>query len=736
MSEIEIEQEIEETVLLIEGNQVDDEDINAIARAAIEDAVDFIDNTISPTRAESADYYNGAPLGNEQEGRSTAQTMDVRDTVQAMLPSLMRVFCGSEHVVEYAPVNPEDLEAAKQATEYVNFILNNDQEEPLVSIMYQVFKDALVKGSGFLKFYWDDAEELKTYDLSGLDEQALAALTSDPEVQIIMLSTVSSTDRVNPETGEPEILHDVRVERRRSFGSVKVVAVPPEEVLVSRSARCSLSSADLVAHRRYATVSELVEMGYDFDDVLQHQTTDDDFSLNNEEARERLLSTQDNRDFNDDPSQRRVLYVEAFMRIDVDGDGIAELRKLCCLGDNYEIYRNEPADDIPFAHFCPDPEPHAFFGLSIADLTRDIQRIKSAVLRSSLDSLAMSTHPRVGIVEGQASLEDVMNVEAGGIIRMRQPGAVVPFTLPYVGQQAFPMMQYLDEMRENRTGISRAADGLAPDQLQSSTLMAVQQTIAAAQQRIEMISRLFADDGMSRLYKGILKLITQYQDKPRMIRLRNQFVPMAPDAWNANMDVVSNVQLGRGSDMERMNMLQQVAQKQETIMQQLGPDNPMVSPTNYYQTLTQMLELSGFKDINRFFTDPTAALQAQAQQPPEEPEPDINQQLIEVQMAEIQSNIQKKTAELALEREKMIREDDRRRDKDEADFALKAAEIAARFGAQVDTAAIRAAAERDREGMRTLARATNGTNERAAPVEPTANVQRRRFPNDVGATQI
>lgn len=221
-----------------------------------------------------------------------------------------------------------------------------------------------------------------------------------------------------------------------------------------------------------------------------------------------------------------------------------------------------------------------------------------------------------------------------------------------------------------------------------------------------------------------------------MIRLRNQFVPMAPDAWNANMDVVSNVQLGRGSDMERMNMLQQVAQKQETIMQQLGPDNPMVSPTNYYQTLTQMLELSGFKDINRFFTDPTAALEAQAQQPPEEPQPDINQQLIEVQMAEIQSNIQKKSAELALEREKMIREDDRRRDKDEADFALKAAEIAARFGAQVDTAAIRAAAERDREGMRTLASATNGNNQRAAPVEPTANVQRRRFPNDVGANQI
>jgi len=409
-----------------------------------------------------------------------------------------------------------------------------------------------------------------------------------------------------------------------------------------------------------------------------------------------------------------VLYVEAYMRMDVDGDGIAELRKLCCMGPNYEVMRNEPADDIPFAHFCPDPEPHAFFGMSIADLTMDIQRIKSAVLRASLDSLAMSTHPRVGIVEGQASLEDVMNVEAGGIIRMRNPGAVVPFTLPYVGQAAFPMMEYLDQLREDRTGISRAADGLAPEQLQSSTLMAVQQTIAAAQQRIEMISRLFAENGMTRLYKGLLRLIIQYQDRPRMIRLRNQFVPMQPDIWNADMDVVSNVHLGRGSDQERMSMLQQVAQKQEMIMQQLGPQNPMVSPTNYYATLTQMLELAGFKDINRFFTDPTQAMQqmqAQAQQ--QEQKPDPNQQLIQLQMQALQVDMQKKQAELELEREKMMREDDRRRDKDEADIILKAAELEARYGAQVNIAEIKANAERDREVVRQIASTVNGQNRAA-----------------------
>ncbi len=679
-----------------ENPELSEEELQSIVASAIEDAADFIDNSISPGRAEAAEYYQGEAFGNEQAGRSTAMTMDVRDTIQAMLPSLVRIFCGSDHVVEYAPVGPEDVEHAKQATDYANFILNQDQDESYISIIYATFKDALVKGSGFLKYYWDESEDVKTYSLTGLDEQALAALNSDPSVEITLMSTeISDTS--------PDPLTSVTVVQRRSTGQIKVATVPPEEILVSRQAR-SFADAGLVAHRRYATVSELVEMGYKYDDIIDYATDDADFDLLNVEARERQLSQQ-SRDYAD-PTRRRVLYVEAYMQIDVDGDGVSELRRICCAGPSYEILRNETTDDVPFAMFCPDPEPHAFFGMSIADLTMDIQRIKSAVLRASLDSLAMSTHPRVGVVEGQASLEDVMNVEAGGIIRMRNPGAVVPFTLPYVGSDAFSMMEYLDEIRENRTGISKAADGLAPEALQSSTLMAVNQTIQAAQQRTELIARLFAENGMTRLFKGLLRLMVQHQDRPRMIRLRNEFVPMQPDAWNAGMDVVANIALGKGGDTEKMMMLQEVAGKQEMLIEKLGPDNPLVNIQNYYATLQQMIELAGFKDPNKFFTDPSQMPPA----PPEPPKPDINEQLIQVQMAEIQANIQKKQAELALEREKMVREDDRRRDKDEADIALKAAEIIARYGAQVDMAGIKAGSERDREMVKQLSSVRNGQN--------------------------
>jgi hypothetical protein len=393
---------------------------------------------------------------------------------------------------------------------------------------------------------------------------------------------------------------------------------------------------------------------------------------------------------------RRALYVESYIRADVDGDSVAELRRICSIGSEYKIFLNEPAEQLPFAVFMPDPEPHTFFGLSIADVTMDIQRIKSMVLRSSLDSLALSTHPRVGVVEGQASMDDVLNTEVGGIIRMRSPGAVVPFSMPFVGKECFPMLEYMDLVRENRTGVSRAADGLDPAALQSSTALAVSQTIHAAQQRTELIARMFAETGMKKMFEGIFYLVNTRQDAERMIRLRNEFVPIDPRVWDSDMDVIVNVALGRGSEGERISMLMQIAGKQEQILTTIGPDNPLVSIENYYQTLRQVIELAGFQDTQRFISDP-ADYQPQPQQPQE---PTVDEQLIQVQMESIKADISKKTAELELKREDMIMRDDRERDKTEMDGELRAAEINARYNASVNTEEMRAIAGRNRELIR------------------------------------
>jgi hypothetical protein len=677
---------------------MDEDELQGIVGKEIDDAIDFIDNWISPVRATATQYYRGEPFGDEEEGRSQVVSMDVRDTVQAIMPSLMRIFHGSERTVEFAPNGPEDVAAAEQATAYVNFIMNRDNDGFLVT--HSAFKDALVRKVGVIKAYWDDQTKFETHDLSGIDDAGLAAIAADPAAEIeVVASEAMGEPQIDPMTGQlipPPMVHSIRVTYVHPDGRVKIEAVPPEEFLISREAK-SVDEADFVAHRRIVTVSELVAMGYEYDDVADLSSAHDDMNTNVERYTRNSALTNEMNERND-PAMKKVLYVESYIRVDYDQDGIAELRKICTAGDGKKILANEPCAVAPFATFCPDPEPHDFFGMSVADTVADIQRIKSSIMRNTLDSLAMSIHPRVAIVEGMVNVDDVMNTETGAIIRQRAAGQVQPMTMPFVGQQAFPVLQYMDEVKEARTGISKASAGLDAGALQSSTASAVQATVSAAQQHIELIARIFAETGMKRLYKLILQLVTTHQDRERMVRLSNVFVPIDPRVWNTNMDVVINVALGRGTDQERMMMLRQIGEMQKEAMSTMGQQNPLTDMSKLANTLKAMTELAGFKDASQFWNDP-----AQFQPPPDANKPDINEQLIQVQIQQIQADIQKKAAELDLEMQKAQMIDDRERDKLEADLYVKAEEMKAKYGTQLNVEQIRAKLAIDREVMKAQA---------------------------------
>jgi hypothetical protein len=685
----------------MEDEQVEDpvseEELQNIITAEIDDAQDYIDDVISPERALAGQYYKGEPFGNEEEGRSQAMSMDVRDTVQAMMPSIMKVFFAANNVVEFAPNGPEDIDSAQQATDYVNYCLTRDNN--LFNECYSTFKDALIRKNGIMKVWWNTEKDVTTHYFTGLDEATFSVLQADENIEVKDVEiTYGPMPMVPPEMmgmepPPPPATYDCTVVRTTEKGRLCVQSVPPEEFLIDRRAR-SIETAEFVAHRRYVTVSDLVKMGYDFDEVqdLGYETLDD--FEGNQEAFDRNPQAFVQITGRTDTTSRKVLYIEGYVYVDMDGDGIAELCRVCVAGTANKILHYEPCDFIPFVDFCPDPEPHTFFGMSIADVTMDIQLIKSNILRNTLDSLAQSIHPRTGVVEGQVNLEDVMNTEVGGIIRMRAPGMVQPFTMPFVGQQAFPMLQYMDELRENRTGISKAASGLDANALQSSTRAAVAATITAAAQHIELICRIFAETGMKGLFRKSLQLIAKNQDAPRMVRLRNTFVPIDPRVWDASMDVVVNVAIGTGSNEEKMAFLGQVAAKQEMLMQ-MGA--PLVDMQGYYNTLAQMMALAGYKDPTVFFKDPAMM---PPPPPPAPPQPTPEEMLSQVQMEAIRADIQKKAAELELQREEMLRKDDRERDKLDADMMIKAAEIEAKYGAQVNTANIEALMQRDRELLR------------------------------------
>ena len=659
------------------GIGMTEEELQTTVRSYITDAIQYIDDDISPIRAESTKYYKGDPFGNEVDGRSQVVSRDVRDSVQAVLPSMMRVFFGSEKVVEFVPRSGEDIAMAEQATDYLNYIIQQDNDA--VTLFYSVFKDALMNKGGFVKWWWDDSIEVHTHTFENLDEGALGLLLQEDGVEAVSVEARPAPG-VNEQQAQmmqaqgmpvPQI-YDVEIKRQRKRNRVKIETMPPEEFLVDAAAT-SLDDAMIVGHRTMATVSSLVALGYDRKMLEEHLSdevaftgTDEYWARYNDRASMSPLSAYE---------RRRVLYVEAWCYVDYDGDGIAELRRVCTVGDGYKVVNNEPADEIPFAMFACDPEPHVFFGSDLADLTKDIQRIKSAVLRGMLDSLSFALYPRTGVVEGMVDIDDVLNPEVGSIIRMRQPGMVQQLDVPFLGKEAFPMVAYLDDMKESRTGQTAASQGLDPDVLQSTTRAAVTATIRGAEQHLEMMARLFAEDGFKRLFKGLLRLIITHQDRERVVRLRNEWVPVDPRVWDSSMDCAVNVGLGSGMTDERLAVLNQVVARQTEALEKLGPDNPLVGLGNIRNTLAKMLEISGYKDTDQFFKP----LPIDWQPPPPEPPPPTPEELLaQAQMADIQARTAIDQQKLALDSQKLELDAVKQQQLDERETARISGDLALR----------------------------------------------------------
>jgi hypothetical protein len=427
------------------------------------------------------------------------------------------------------------------------------------------------------------------------------------------------------------------------------------------------------------TVSDLVSMGYERDEVEQYAGyTDLDIS---EERTSRFedLETSAVSDSND-PTMRNVLVTECYIRSDYDGDGVAEFRRVLTIGNGYHILENEEFDHIPFAMLSPILMPHRAIGRSVAELVMDVQLIKSTLMRQLLDNIYNTNNARVVAVEGQVNLDDLLTNRPGGIVRTRTAGAVQPLQVPEVSSSVFPALNYMDSIKEQRTGISRQSMGLDADALQSTTATAVAAMQAASQGKIEMIARVFAETGVRALFRGILHLVTKYQNKEKIIRLRNQFVPMNPREWESSYDVQINVGLGTAQRDQQIAFLSQIAQKQEQVLMQMGANNPMVSMSQYRNTLAKIAELSGFKDASQFFAPSEqieAALAQQAQaaaQAGPQQDPAIALEMQKMQ-AKMQMEQQKMQMEFDLKRENMAAELELRRQELEFERQLRLEQI-------------------------------------------------------------
>jgi hypothetical protein len=389
----------------------------------------------------------------------------------------------------------------------------------------------------------------------------------------------------------------------------------------------------------------------------------------------------------DDESMERIEYYECYVKTDLDEDGVAELHRVC-YADN-QVLMHEECDYVPFHSVCPIPIPHKFFGQSLADRAMDLQLIKSTVTRQMLDNLYLTNNYRVGAVEGQVNLDDLLTSTAGGVIRIKNPNALVPMTVQSSASQSFPMLEYLDSVQAKRSGVSDAQQGLNPDILSNVTATAVSAMTSASQGKLELISRIFADTGVSSLFKGILALICKYQNKERIIKVHNSFVPMNPREWTTQYNLTVNVGLGTGGKQEQLATMQMILQKQEEVIKNYGLANPLVNLKQYRDTLAKFVNMAGFKDDSAFLMEVSEeqamAMAKQAAEAP--PEEDSNTKaaaiLAEVEREKAQMKMQSDMAKLELEKQQMeldaskqLLELEQQKLKFEKEMALKQLELA------------------------------------------------------------
>lgn len=682
-----------------------EEEIQAKVAEEARQAIAYLGGSIADQRSMALQYYFREPVGDLailDENRSKVISTDVADTIEWILPSLLRIFTAGDDIVRFEPQGPEDEQVAKQATEYCNWIISRDNNGFVV--FYTLFKDALLQKNGVGKVWWEVKETNETRTVYDLDDDTFSLLEGDPDIEIIEHTEHTDDQAIqgadlpsaaapgvspslaapgavpvqpampqpSPDTQDPQslqtapqptnqTLHDVTYRKTTEKGRVCIENVAPENFLIAKDAK-TIADCAFCGQREQLSISDLVAMGYDYDQVSQMPS--DSTADYNEEANARRETDQTDQTPVDRTGVMREIWVtEAYIRMDADGDGIAELRKIVCAGPAFEILRKDGKPDNeqwegapPFFSVTPIIQPHKFIGVAMADLVMSYQNIKTALLRGTLDNLYLTNTPGY-FVSDSVDLDDLMDRRPGRIARLLNgakpgDGHVQPDTIPFTAASTFQMLEELEGMKENATGVTRYNQGIDANSL-NKTATGINQIMSASQQRVELIARIFAETGIKDLFKLILHCVTKYQDKPRMVRLRDQWVPMDPNEWDTQFDMSINVGLGTGNKDQMLGHLMTLLQIQtQAVQMQQGIHGPLVTGENLYNTVAKLVENAGLKSPELYFTDPKNT----PPQPPQPPQPDPEmvkvQQQGEIDKQKLQLDVEKTKAQLALEQAK------------------------------------------------------------------------------------
>ncbi len=560
------------------------------------------DSSLTADRAEAFRFYNGEKFGNEIEGRSQVVSRDVLDVIESALPQLLKVFVSGDEVARFIPRGPEDEEAAEQETMAVNYYATEKNDG--FTIFYTWFKDALLSKNGYVKVWWEEENETETESYQGLTEEQLALLLQDERIEVV--EHTAYPDPIDQQQKEqaiqelmaqgqqeqvqqlmmqpPKSCHDVKIEITETKGCIKIDNVAPEDMLVSVDTKTvSLHGANFVQHRSLMTANEIEEQGWKVPESAEQGNE----SWLQEEAIARNLYNE--REENKGIEQ----YLVKDTYISLDG----ELTRVVIIGS--EIVEQEEAEIIPFVCITPMIMPHRHIGMSYSDLTKDIQIIKSTLLRGQLDAMYLANSPRWAVSD-RVNLDDMLTSRPGGVVRVQgEPGsALFPLQSPPAPTTGFSLIEYLDRAKGTRTGISEQMAGIDANAL-NKTAMQANILQNNAQERISLVARTFANTGVKDLFMLVHRMVRKYNTRPEIIRIAQKWVTIDPREWKERKDMSVSVGLGTGNKDQQLGHLMTILAAQKEAIQ-IG----VATPQNIYHALKKLTQNAGFKSPEEFWTDP------------------------------------------------------------------------------------------------------------------------------------
>lgn len=637
---------------------VDDQTLPSIIEGEVARAIGHWDGSLSESRAREFEYYYGRPFGNEIDGESQVVSTDVADTIEGLLPIILKIFTASDDVVRFEPNGPEDEEVCKQQTEAANYVFYRQNNGFLV--LYEWFKDAMIQKNGIVKYWWEEKKSDAEEQYHGLTDGEYAMLMDkskndyleleelehtnqdDPQAlaqreQVVKQVTMQGMQQAQAQGVPPEVaqqalqgivakimaepvpqIHDVKVKIVKDISQICIEAIPPEEFGISAQHNSvSIQGTPFCYHRTRKSLSYLREIGVPEEIIANLAPASPEPDQTPEAlARDRYLD--DTWRQAEDQNMPQVWVTECFIRLDYDGDGIAELRHIIMPGRT--VWVNEKCDHINFAALTPVIMPHRWIGRSVSELVMDIQFTKSVLWRQMLNNLYLTNNPRKAVLSSaggivQANLDDLLTSRPGGIMREYVPNAIRNEEVPFVASAAFPMLEYMDAIKENRTGATRYNQGTDADSL-NKTARGIQLIQSAGQERTNLIARIFAETGVKDLMRGIVYMLSKYSSKSMVLKLRNKWVDVDPREWKTQFNMTVNVGLGTGNQDSKVAHLMALHAQQVELMK--AGRAYMVSDENLFNLYTKMSEAMGFKHPELFVTDPQG-IPPDAKKPPPDP---------------------------------------------------------------------------------------------------------------------